>query len=110
VSIATLMNRPVTLVHREPGAPDEYGDPVPEETEQATTCELQLIGAREELGDNAQVTTWRIFLPPDAPARGWDAVRLEDGTTLELAGDAWEARNPRTQEVHHVEAYLEATV
>jgi hypothetical protein len=109
MSIAMLMNRPVTLLHREPGDPDEYGDPVNVETEQATTCELQLIGAREELNDNVQVTTWRVFLPADAPASGWDAVRLEDGRTLELTGEAWQARNPRTREVHHVEAYLEGT-
>jgi hypothetical protein len=107
VSYAALLKRPVTLVLREPGTPDAYGDPVATETEQVTTAELQLIGAREELNENVQVTTWRLFLPADAPARGWDAVRLEDGTLLELSGDAWEVTSPRTGELHHVEAYLE---
>lgn len=101
------MRTPVTLVKREPGAPDVYGDPQPVESVQATTCELQQVGAREELGTQVQVTTWRLFLPKDAPARGWDAVRLDDGTTYELAGDAWLVKNARTGEAHHVEAYVE---
>jgi hypothetical protein len=101
------MRTPCTLVQREPGTPDEYGDPVPVTTEQATTCELQQVGAREELGDQVQVGTWRLFLPKDAPAQGWDAVRLDDGTTYELQGDAWLVKNARTGQAHHVEAYVE---
>jgi hypothetical protein len=45
-----------------------------------------------------------VFLPADAPARGWDAIRLEDGTVLQLAGDAWPVRNLRTDTISHVEA------
>jgi hypothetical protein len=101
------MRTPATLVMREPGDPDVYGDPVPDDTLATTTCELQQVGAREELGDEVQVTTWRLFLPKDAPARGWDAIRLDDGTTYELTGDAWQVHNARTGELHHVEAYVE---
>ena len=102
------MRTSATLVKREPGASDEYGNPVPVESDLPTTCELQQVGAREELGDQVQVTTWRLFLPKDAPARGWDAVRLADGSTYELQGDAWQVKNARTGELHHVEAYVEA--
>ena len=108
MSIEALMRTPCTLVVREPGAPDVYGDPVPVETLTTTTCELQQVGAREELGDQVQVTTWRLFLPKDAPARGWDSVRLDDGSTYELQGDAWLVKNARTGNLHHVEAYVEA--
>jgi hypothetical protein len=107
VSVEELMRTPCTLVVREPGAADVYGDPVPVETLTTTTCELQQVGAREELGDQLQVTTWRLFLPKDAPARGWDAVRLADGSQYELAGDAWLVVNARTGQPHHVEAYVE---
>ena len=44
-----------------------------QEAEQQTRCGIQQAGASEELGDAVQVARWRVFLPADAPARGWDA-------------------------------------
>jgi hypothetical protein len=110
VSIEDLMTHTATLVTRTPtGPPDEYGNPTNVETELATKCELQQSGSREELDGAVQVVTWRVFLPLDAPARGWDALRLADGRELELAGDAWLYVNPRTGDPSHVEAYLTET-
>ena len=80
-----------------------------ETVEQPTRCELQQAGAREDANAAVQVVTWRAWLPPDAPARGWDALRLDDGRLLELEGDAWAVRNPRTGVVHHVEAFVRGT-
>jgi hypothetical protein len=106
VSVEALMKLPVTLLTREPTGPvDPYGNPAFVVTEFETVCELQQQGATEEEGGALQVTTWRVFLPADAPARGWDAVRLEDGTILELDGDPALWRSPKTG-LSHVEAYL----
>lgn len=109
MSVRDLMRHEAALVTRTPGEPDEYGNPTSTETELATVCELQQAGAREELDGAVPVTTWRVFLPADAPAKGWDAVRLADGRVLELNGDAWAVSSPRTGELSHVEAYLTET-
>jgi hypothetical protein len=105
VSATALMKIPCTLLTRaQDGPADEYGNPTWTEQERPTVCELQLASATEELGDAVQASRWRAFLPPDAPARGWDALRLDDGTVLELAGDAWPVRDLLTDEISHVEA------
>ena len=101
------MPHAATLLTRSPtGPPDEYGNPTNEVVETPTRCELQQSGAREELDGTVQVVTWRVFLPAAAPAQGWDALRLADGRELELNGNAWPVVNPRTGELHHVEAYV----
>jgi hypothetical protein len=105
VSVAALMKIPCTLLTRaQDGPADEYGNPTWQAQERPTFCELQQAGATEELGDAVQASRWRVFLPADAPVRGWDGIRLEDGTLLELAGDAWPVRNLLTDTVSHVEA------
>jgi hypothetical protein len=103
--IQDLMHLPCVLLKRtQDGPPDEYGNPSWQEVEQPTMCEIQQSGSREELGAAVQISTWRVFLPPDAPARGWDALRLTaDGTVYELSGDAWPVRNLLSNQVSHVE-------
>lgn len=109
-SISPLLQHPATLLSRTyAGAADEYGNPTAIVDELATKCELQQSGARDELDGAVQVVTWRVYLPPDAPALGWDALRLADGRVLELNGHAWAVTNPRTGELHHVEAYVTET-
>jgi hypothetical protein len=109
--IAPLLQHPATLLTRtyEGAGTDEYGNPLAAVAELETRCELQQSGARDELDGAVQVVTWRVFLPPDAPAMGWDALRLADGRVLELAGNAWAVSSPRTGELHHVEAYVTET-
>jgi hypothetical protein len=105
VSVAALMKIPCTLLTRtQDGPADEYGNPTWTAVERPTVCELQLASAVEAVGDTVQVARFRAFLPADAPARGWDGIRLDDGTVLELAGDAWPVRNLLTDTVSHVEA------
>ena len=105
MSVTALMRTPCVLLARtQDGPADEYGNPSWQEAEQTTVCELQQAGASEENQDALQVARWRVFLPADAPARGWDAIRLEDGTVLQLAGDAWPVRNLLTDTISHVEA------
>jgi hypothetical protein len=110
VSVTDLMNRPATLVVRSATGPvDEYGNPTYAEVEQPTTCELQQSGSREDLDGSVQVVTWRVFMPADAPAHGWDLLRV-DGRELTPNGEAWLVVNPRTGEAHHVEAYMSEVV
>ena len=104
MSVEALLKIPATLLLREPDdSPDPYGNPGWTETEQTTLCELQQTAEFEELGATVQATTFRVFLPADAPLRGWDALRLEDGTIYELAGDAALWTNPRSGVASHVE-------
>jgi hypothetical protein len=105
VTVDALLKIDCTLVARtQDGPPDEYGNPTWQEAEQPTRCELQQAGASESLGDAVQVARYRVFLPADAPARGWDVLRLADGTVLQIDGDAWPVRNLLTDTVSHVEA------
>jgi hypothetical protein len=104
-----LLPLTVTLVRRTPdyAQTDEYGNPTDDVVETPSAAWLEPMGSREELDDAAQVVTLRLFLPPDAPLRGWDAVRLDDGTTYELEGDAFLRVSPLKGSVpHHVEAYV----
>lgn len=109
--IQRLLKHDVTLLRRSADAEnaDEYGNPGWTEVEQATVCELQQVGAREDKDSAVQITTWRVWLPLDVPARGWDALRLADGTLLELEGDAWLAASALTGDAHHVEAMVRGT-
>ena len=105
MTVEALMQTPCTLLARtQDGPADEYGNPTWQEAEQETRCGIEQAGASEELGDAVQVTRWRVYLPADAPAEGWDVIRLANGTTLQLAGNAWPVRNFRTDEISHVEA------
>lgn len=105
MTVDALLKIPCTLLARTQDGPlDEYGNPTWQAAEQPTVCELQQAGSSEALDGAVQVARWRLFLPADAPARGWDGIRLADGTVLELAGDAWPVRNLLTDTVSHVEA------
>lgn len=113
-TIDHLLPYPATLLRRtadfEPG--DEYGDPTWEEAEEPTRCWLEPMGSREEagLGEAVQVETFRLFLPPATPPRGWDAIRLDDtGLVYELEGDAFARGRPQDGAAHHLEAYVRVT-
>jgi len=104
ISPEHLMTRTAVLLQREQDGPvDEYGNPTWTEVGVPVACELQQESAYEDEGGVLQLTTWRLYLPASAPSSGWDALQL--GSELyELEGDAWLARNPRTQLDSHVEA------
>ena len=105
-----LLTIPCELLERAySSTPDDQGEQTVTETVVAgATCELQQAGSREEQGGAVQITTYRLFLADGAPLRGWDAVRLADGTVLELEGDAARAVSPLTR-VGHVEAVVRRT-
>lgn len=107
MSLAMLMNRPCGLLRQTPsGEKDRFGNPKHTELLIGTVCELQQR-QRTEPGDASElsVTTWALFLPAGTDVNTGDAIII-DGAEYEFIGDPWEARNPRTQEVSHIEATI----
>jgi hypothetical protein len=66
-------------------------------------CELQQVTAGEAHEGRVLTAGLRVFLPADVELTGWDAIRVA-GVVYELDGDPWQARHPRLEQVHHVEA------
>ncbi len=116
MSLSQLLNRPMTLVRRsDSGDVDEFGNDIPDETLVAIVGELQQGGptgggARSEPADHGELsdTRWTLYLPAGTVINTGDAV-ICDGQMYELVGDPWDARNPRTQVVSHIEATLRRT-
>ena len=108
----SLINRPCVLVRRDAtGATDSRGNPVIETTELDSLCEIQQE-RREEATDTGviTVTTWRAFFAPGLDiAAGDKVITTDDGRGYEVDGEPWEARNPRTQSLSHIEATLKRT-
>jgi hypothetical protein len=105
MSLAQLLNRPVTIISRsDSGETDELGNEIPTETAIETVGELQQR-QRDEPGAQGEFseTTWLLVLPTGTEIDTGDAVVI-DGRIYELVGDPWAARNPRTQTESHVEA------
>lgn len=114
MTLTALLNRPVTLIARAAsGDDDEYGNDKPDETLTATVCELQQRVRDEPDGGQGAAgeisrTDWLLILPAGTPARTGDAAFI-DGQIYELVGDPWIARNPRTQQVSHIECTVRRT-
>lgn len=105
MSIDALMNRPCGLLRRSPtGERDRFGNPKHDAVLIDTVCELQQR-QRAEPGDDSELsdTTWALFLPAGTDVRTGDAIVVDD-VTYELVGDPWDARNPRSRAVSHIEA------
>ncbi len=113
MAIAQLMNTPTTILRRSAsGETDPYGNEVETVEEIETVSEIQKQQrADEEPGDAGEVsdTKWIGFFPPDTELRTDDAVKVDGIGTLELTGDPWEVRNPRTQVFSHLEVPMRIT-
>lgn len=110
MSIASLINRPATLIRRsDSGKTDAFGNPVPTVTETEVLCELQQR-RRDEPENQAELsdTLWSLFLPAGTELDTGDAI-VVDGDEYALVGAPWDARNPRTQQVSHIEATVRRT-
>jgi hypothetical protein len=113
MSVSRLMNRPVTIIRRSgAGVEDAYGNETVSVEEIETVAEVQKQQrADEEPGDAGEVsdTKWIGFFPPDTELRTDDAVRVDGIGTLELTGDPWQVRNPRTRAFSHLEVPMRIT-
>lgn len=108
--IADLLNLPCTIVTRAPsGTLDEYNNPIDAETSIDTVCELQQRARPESTaGGTVAVTEWALFLPAGT-AVDVGALVVVAGAEYEVRGVPWEARNPRSRAVSHIEATVVAT-
>lgn len=110
MSVLALMNVSCRILSRtaDYGTTDDYGNPTFEVVPVAVSgCEIQQSASSEDHDDDVQTSVFRVFLPPDVPVRGWDAIELtETGERFELDGDAWMVRNPRTGLLSHVEGIV----
>jgi hypothetical protein len=110
MSLSTLINKPCEIERRSLSADtDRYGNYLNTTTIVATVCELQQR-IRKEPGEEGELsdTIWRAFFPAGTPIDTSDAVVVDD-IVYEVVGDPWQARNPRTQTLSHVEATLRKT-
>lgn len=107
--IAQLINRPCVIIARTTDSEDEYGNETTAESLVETVCELQQT-QRSEQSDRAELseTTWTLFFLPDTDVQTNDTV-VVGGESYELTGDPWEARNPRTGVMSHIEATARRT-
>ena len=107
MTLTALLNRACTITGRTfTGQLDEYGDEIATETTIDTVCELQQQ-QRTETDDpgTRAASTWTLFLPAGTTIGPADTVTV-DGQDFELVGEAWPARNPRTQTESHMEATI----
>ena len=103
--LAKLLNRPCTVVHRSPSNTEEdaYGNFIPVETATETVCELQQHpGSDSESEDQVSANRWALFLPAETESGSADTVTI-DGEDYEVLAEPWNARNPRSQTVSHIE-------
>lgn len=105
MQIAHLLTRACTVTNRtDSGAVDDYGNPVPAETEVDTTCELQQQRRSEPVGEGElSDTLWLLVLPAGTTIDTGDKVTV-DGQEFEMVGDPWPVREPRTGQESHLEA------
>jgi len=103
MSIAKLINRPAKLVRRTVSE-DDFD-------QKATTSEMDIfcwVSARsrkeqEDGGETSDAVFNAYILPADTEIRTGDAID-QDGVRYEAEGAGWNARNPRTGRLSHVEA------
>jgi len=111
VSIAGLLTLTCTITSRAgTGSVDAYGDETVAETTVTTLCELQQR-QRSETSDPGEIasSTWLLILPAGTAIGPGDTVTI-GGDDYELVGEAWAARNPRTEAASHVECTVKRTV
>lgn len=109
MTVEQLLNRPCTIVKRSQTETEDdgYGNERPAETLIQTVCELQQL-QRSEHDDAVSDTLWLIVFPAGTDIDAIDAADIE-GERYQLIGDPWDARDPLTQAVSHVEATARRT-
>lgn len=112
MSIARMINRECVILRRTASSDqDEYGDEIPETIEIETVCEIQKQKRiAEETPAEISDTRWSVFFLAGEEVGSGDRLRtVDDDLTYEIEGDPWRVRNPRTQQVSHIEATARRT-
>ena len=108
MSLARLMSQPLTVQAMGPTTQDVYGDWIPGAVgapvavsgylEQATTVEFVL-------NRDTTITTWKAFLPVGTVVTPLSLVNY-DAQVFQVDGAPFNAFNPRTKSVSHIECKL----
>jgi len=108
--LADLLTLPITITRRTEGSSvDRYGNQVASTKSVETFGELQQeYRAEETLAGDIATDRWRLFLAPTEVLAAGDAVEA-NGSSFEVVGQPWIARNPRTGDEQHIEATLTRT-
>lgn len=111
MSIATLINRPCTIIRRSASqSTNPYGDKVKSEASSVAVWELQPRDSQEGEDELAKDTERAFFLSSVALHSGDAVIDGVTGETYEIEGEPMRRRNPRTQAFEHVEAVVKRTV
>jgi hypothetical protein len=76
MSVATLLDKPVTLVVKTGGGFDDYGQPIWETTLVPASCYYQFVATDEVDSASRQDMDYRVFLPVDTDMTGLEAVDI----------------------------------
>lgn len=86
------------------GPPDDYNNPTETTVARSVLCWYEQAQAAEATANtNRQEETHRLFLRSCEDMTGWDRLAV-NGLEFEVIGPPWEAVNPRTRQVSHIEA------
>lgn len=109
MSASRLMTQTGTLHHVTQSGSDEYNDPTTSETTETVGCLLQQRTRIEQTaGGQISTETLVLFLPAGTDVDTIDYVTV-DGLDYQLDGPTWEAFNPRSRSVSHIEAWVRRT-
>jgi hypothetical protein len=107
MSLAKLLNQPLTLVKNNTASVDEYGNTIQGNGTTSTIHGyLEQTTSNEVLDDRDTVVSgWQVFLPADAVVTAFDRLVFA-GKTFEVDGSPWSVYNPRVGSVSHIQANL----
>lgn len=105
MSFRRLLSQEATVVTRPISGRDPYNNPAPGPEARATyPARLEQTGTSERTVDrNTVVSTFRLFLPPEAVVDALDRVEV-DGESYEVVGEPNRLTTPRG--LHHLELEL----
>lgn len=105
-----LINRPCVIMRRtSTGSVDGHGNATTTTTSTTTVCELQQNDHTEPAGEGViAVGVWTLILKAGEVIGPDDRV-VVGGLVYEVRGEPWDARDPETGEVDHIEATLVIT-
>lgn len=108
MSLARLMNQPLTIQKVGGTAVDEYGNaiagalgsPIPAVGYLAQRQTVETLNDRDTI-----VSTWEAFMPAGSNIGAFDRINF-NGQSFEVSGEPWQVYNPRTQTVSHLQMSL----
>ena len=112
MSLARLLNQPLTIQTMGGTTTDEYGNTIPSPVGSpiAGFGLLDQSSTVEYLNDRQTVVTkWKAFLPVGTAVGPMDYINFES-QKFQVDGVPWPVYNPRTKQVSHIECVLVVTL